>query len=478
MMDDAVAMTLAFTAAIVEEGTEIDMQPAEEENDEDTPMREDVPEEVRKNVAENTHYISTEQDPAAASTSVTETASWPPAPTDVPPVPSLLPSALAVPQEARHEEGKIHDGAIRTSSPPSVVAESAAVPSDPPVEPTTVQVVASTDAEETQSNAVEPAVSVRGSDIGTMIEDRNGTATTATFVHEGDAAELEGEKDAGKWPPAPTDVPVVPSMLPSALAVPDISTEVDHVRPQDPGLGEEASVVAEPAQSVRAGEAQREIHAGVNGERQEKEVGAEEVINSGAEKKVNGDGNGEDTRKEEQTAETTRVDEGIVADDSRRAIIDPPQSDEMPIVLVISNVLHQPLFAPLPADIEYESDEPIATPILAGMAVDLYGAALSEIFQGLRDALAHGDDAFSIKRGKELVLEQQELSLRVGEVSPSGIYRIWFPRAHSHLLPRITSMPEKSRCKRSCSCTGTVTARHRWFFTCITIRPDSSSGTR
>lgn len=425
MLDDAAAMTLASTAAIVEEETEIDMQPAEEENDDDTPMREDVPAEMREDVAENTNDIGREQDPAVASTSVSETAPWPPAPTDVPPVPSLLPSALAVPQEARHEEGKIHDGAIQNSSPLSVVAEPAAVPSDLTVEPTTAQFVAFTDAEETQSNAVEPAVSVRGSDIGTIYEDRNGTATAATSVHEGDVAESEAGKETGKWPPAPTEVPAVPSMLPSVLAVPDVSAEADHERPQDPGLGEEASVIAEPAGSVRAGEAPREIDAGVNGERQEKEDGTEKVINSGAEKKVIGDVNGEDSHKEEQTAEPTRVDNGTVADDSKGAIVDPPQSHEMPIVLVISNVHYQPLFAPLPADIEYESDEPIESPILAGMAVDLYGAALSEIFQGLRDALAHGDDAFSIKRGKELVLEQQELSLRVGEVSHDRIYRSW-----------------------------------------------------
>jgi hypothetical protein len=413
MMDDAVAMTLASTGAVAAEEIEIDMQPAEEENDDDTPMREDVPEEVQEEVTEDVNDINTELGPGVGSAPVSEPASWPPAPTDVPPVPSLLPSALAVPQEAQHEEGKVHEGAISTSRPASVVAEPAAVPADPSLEPTTAQLVAPADGEETRSNAVEPAASVRGSDIGTVNEDYIGTATAATSVNGGDAG-----KDEEKWPPAPTEVPAVPSMLPSVLAVPDASVDKAGAVAAESGRGEEASVVAEPAGSVRAEDASRDIDGGVDGAVNGDDAGG--VSTNGVEKEVSGDVDGQDAR-EEELAETVQGESETVAGGSIATDINTPQSQKMPIVLVISNVRHQPLFATLPSDVEYESDEPVGPPILAGMAVDLYETALSEIFQGLRDALAHSDDAFSIKRGKELVLEQQELSLRVGEVSLRGM---------------------------------------------------------
>jgi hypothetical protein len=409
MIDDAVAMTLASSTGIVVEETEIDMRPVEEENDGDTPMRED-PEEINGKTTEQ------QLNPISA-----DTLPWPPAPTDVPAVPSLLPSALAVPQENRHEEGKIHDGA-KTSSPPSIIAEPAATD---PAAPNPLLTLSRE--EDTESNVVEPAFSVRGSDMGTINEDRNGTTTAATSVHGGDA---EATNEAGKWPPAPTEVPAVPSMLPTALSVPDAATEEGAHEKGEAGR-EEASVVAEPAGSVGAEAAQAVEVDGV-------EVDGVKGVEEKDVQKTNGD-SGDAVREEYQTVQAeikndvgkTNGDVGEADEEDPHTVqeeenledskTDVNPSEEMPIVLVISNVLHQPLFAPLPSDLEYESDEPIGPPILAGMAVDVYGAALSEVFQGLRDALARSDDAFSVKRGKEMVLEQQELSLRVGEVSSSRI---------------------------------------------------------
>lgn len=444
MIDDtAIAMTLASSTAIVVEETEIDMRPAEEENDDDTPMLEDAPEESN-GIGATEDYPITEP-----TTSASKTESWPPAPTDVPPVPSLLPSALAVPQENRHEEGKIHDGAVKTSSPPSVIAEAADASSNPLPEPTNARLTTLTrEAEDTESNAVEPAFSVRGSDMGTINEERNGTITAATSVHGGDTVEPETGNEAGKWPPAPTEVPAVPSMLPSALAVPDAVTEEAGAHEQigESGRGKEASVIAEPAGSVGANAASLDVAAGVEGAGQDANGNAGENINGGAEKDTNGDLGGDKIDvKDEEIATTVQAEDDLTAEDSK-ADIKPSQSDDMPIVLVISDTNHQPLFAPLPSDLEYESDEPVGPPILAGMAVDVYGAALSEVFQGLRDALAHGNDAFSVKRGKELVLEQQELSLRVGEVSDT--LEMPVSESSSHFCVfffRTTSMPEKSR---------------------------------
>lgn len=395
MVDDtADPFVRVMTGEILVEEVEIDMRPAEEE-DTDTPMREDGDESRVGDGDADESRIEADAD-----------ASWPPAPTDVPPVPSLLPSALAVPPTAQHEEGKIQDRG--SGGAESVVADLGQVPLDD-------DVPRDGDA---ASERVEPALS-RGSDGG-YTNDARAPGTTGT------APPSVGDQDA-QWP-APTEVPPVPSLLPSALAVPDAG---------EPSGGErrerrEESVRAEPAGSVVRG-------AGSHQSR-ERENGAESV-------------------------------------DEVPSVIGDSSTDDhaVPLVLVINETSHQPLFAPLPSGMRYDAPKTLGQPLLAGMAVDVFRAPLSEVFQALRDALAERDDEFSVKRGKELVLDVPALQLSLGEVSrptePLGARLTFHGR-------RITSMPGKSRCTTSSSSSGTVMPSHPWSCASCTITRGSSKSTR
>lgn len=374
--------------AIVEE-TEIDMQPADED-DVDTPMREDEP--STTTMAEPT--ISEEP----ATTTITETEpAWPPQPTDVPPVPSLLPSALSVPQETRHEEGKIHDGDIpQTTETASVVAQLADEPSGELTQKLGRGGDGKTPAgeDDATSQVVEPALSVRGSEFGTNV----GPGTTAppsaapSIIDNTDqqqqrqeGGEMSKEQEAN-WPPAPTEVPAVPSMLPSALAVPEPVAGEGVARAEGEGRG---SAVADDGSVV---------------------VGGEKPLEEG-----------KSLQKGKELEESRDAVVPVIVGEST---IDP---DLVPIVLVINATQHRTLFSPLPEGIRYlvsdangeEQDltDSVGDPLLSGMAVDVFRAPLSEVFQGLRDALVERDSDFSVKRGKELVLDVPELELSVGEVS-------------------------------------------------------------
>jgi hypothetical protein len=474
MVDDADAggQPTIVEETMVEE-TEIVMQPAEEErdgdSDGDTPMREDGNDSIvvleedafeplpvarlpqtNVNIAPSQQQLPSEETISMSSPSV----NWPPQPTDVPPVPSLLPSALAVPQDIKHQEGKIHDATHHSSTQDlvdstdgrpvdadaaSIIAEpdatAAAVISRPPT-PSATQPLQETaekadDASmmETRSNYVEPAGSVRESDFdgtgitgtapnsvaGDAVEDRMNTSTTATTPL------VPGS--GGKWPPAPTEVPAVPSLLPSALAVPDHVHDGEngvlsssgregklHVEGDGRGGKEESeSVVAEPAGSVRAAETSASVRE--NGKHGDDGV----------------EGKGED---EEDDASSVFTGKSELGDGATGGTGTQQTSDLLPpIIIVITNTRHQPLFAPLPAGVEYPfpsagSGEVGKTtsgagwdtlsPILPDLQAELADAPMSELFMALRVSLG---EEFAAERGKELVIYQEELGLKVGEVS-------------------------------------------------------------
>ncbi|KAJ9118765.1 hypothetical protein QFC22_003986 [Naganishia vaughanmartiniae] len=460
MVDD-VDQPAMVEETMVEE-TEIVMQPAEEEgdgdSDGDTPMREDgdesiiIMEEIAveafpTNTApeETSINIAPPQQSEETVSMSSVSANWPPQPTDVPPVPSLLPSALAVPQDIRHQEGKIHDATHHSSahgglvdSPDdkavdedaaSIIAEpDPAAPHPPatsaaPQAQVTAEKADDTTMLETRSNFVEPAGSVRESDFGgtgmtatapnsvadDAVEERTNTATSTTPLVPGSAA---------KWPPAPTEVPAVPSLLPSALAVPDRVDSENGVLSSSGregklhaeasgrvGREETESVVAEPAGSVRAAEAATSVRA--NG---------------------NHGGDDEDDASSVFTAKS-ELGENTAGGTGTK------QKDPLPpIIVVVSNTRHQPLFAPLPAGIEYafpsaDSDESgkatsvgwdTSSPILPDLQTDLADAPICELFVALRISLG---EEFAETRGKELIIYQEELGLKVGEVSTAFFSR-------------------------------------------------------
>lgn len=382
---------------------EIDMQPAEED-DVDTPMREDEPSTVEMTAQESIKEAETPNHEKSTS--------WPPEPTDVPPVPSLLPSALSVPQETRHEEGKIHDGEIpRGGETASVVAEPAG---DTERQTTSgegklglAQGKTEDDDGDATSEVVEPALSVRASEVGTAhgsgttgppsaapsIAGQEGETSSSAI---GEQPKKRGEGETTHWPPAPTDVPAVPSLSPSALAVPEL-TEGEGAREA------RGSVVAD-AGSVKG-------ETGVVepiGEKSRAEVGS---LEEG--KQLEGGKQGEESN---QAAVPIII--GASASDA----------ETVPIILVINATHHVTLFRPLPSATRYHATDAngesrdltdsVAGPLLKGMEVDVYRAPLSEVFQALRDALVERDPEFSVKRGKELVLDIRELQLSIGEVSP------------------------------------------------------------
>lgn len=372
MLEDEV---IVITDQVLVEETEIVMQPAEEEDDVDTPMREDEPSTTTMDTVTSapTPISTTPADPT-----------WPPQPTDVPPVPSLLPSALSVPQETRHEEGKIHDGETpQNDEPTSIVAEPTADMERP---------------DDATSQVVEPAMSVRGSEFGTNI----GPGTTAPPsaapsisdpVNQSQQQEqgvTTSEQGKDNWPPAPTEVPAVPSLLPSALAVPDPVAGEGVVRADG---GEKGSVVADDGSVA---------------------VGGEKPL-----QKVESLEKGKDHQEEKPAGAAVPIVVGEA----------PADPDLVPIVLILNGTHHRTLFSPLPSGTKYlvpdangeERDltDDVGEPLLSGMAVDVFRAPLSEVFQGLRDALVEWDPEFSVKRGKELVLDVPELELSVGEVSSS-----------------------------------------------------------
>lgn len=196
---------------------------------------------------------------------------------------------------------------------------------------------------------------------------------------------MSKEQEAN-WPPAPTEVPAVPSMLPSALAVPEPVAGEGVARAEGEGRG---SAVADDGSVV---------------------VGGEKPLEEG-----------KSLQKGKELEESRDAVVPVIVGEST---IDP---DLVPIVLVINATQHRTLFSPLPEGIRYlvsdangeEQDltDSVGDPLLSGMAVDVFRAPLSEVFQGLRDALVERDSDFSVKRGKELVLDVPELELSVGEVS-------------------------------------------------------------
>ncbi|KAJ9101259.1 hypothetical protein QFC21_003478 [Naganishia friedmannii] len=434
--------------------TEIVMQPAEEEregdSDGDTPMREDGDESIIILEETTVEALPTHAAPETATmmgqpseetvSMVPASATWPPQPTDVPAVPSLLPSALAVPQDIRHQEGKIHDATHHSSAhelvdsqddravdpdAASIIAEPDVTVSHPPTtsppqpQETAEKAHDTTMMLETRSNFVEPAESVRESDFG-------GTGMTATAPNSvaGDSPEgrlntnttktplLPGS--AGKWPPAPTEVPAVPSLLPSALAVPDrVSSENGvlsssgkerkvHIEGNGGGKEETESVVAEPAGSVQAAETAASVRG--NG-------------------KHGGDGEAE----EEDDASSVFTGKSELGEPMAGGMGTQPGGDLLPpIIIVVNNTRHQPLFAPLPAGVEYSfpsagSDEAakttaarwdISSPILPDLQAELADAPIIELFMALRISLG---EEFAASRGKELVIYQEELGLKIGE---------------------------------------------------------------
>ncbi|KAJ9110627.1 hypothetical protein QFC19_001456 [Naganishia cerealis] len=448
MVDDAADVVPITVEEVVVEETEIDMQPAEEDqegdNDGDTPMREDEDDPVVRfmdeelGVSPAVETTSNIAQPSEETVSMSSTnANWPPQPTDVPAVPSLLPSALAVPQDITHQEGKIHDATLRsaTADPsdsqqgrtvdPEAASIIAEAESPATLHPTILAETQTREAEqrdrdaaaETQSNLVEPAGSVRESDFGT------GMTGTAPNSVAGDATEerantlttpMAGVGDDGrdgKWPPAPTEVPAVPSLLPSALAVPNVvapdadggvdaqipTGDMANMEKNGAGREESASVVAEPAGSVRAGEGEGSVRAD------------EGLVQSGT------------AEHEDDVASPASVLDAAQS----TAGTQQQHADLPPIVIVIDSTRHQPLFSPLPAGVEYPFPVPASesgdqqrrewdtsSPILPDLQAELADAPMSELFMALRVSL--GED-FAEERGKELVIYQEELGLKVGE---------------------------------------------------------------
>ncbi len=256
------------------------------------------------------------------------------------------------------------------------------------------------------------------------------------------------------WPPAPTDLPAVPSRLPDALSaatyahppVDDASAEPGAHAEADvragaglPGV-ETASVKAEPAESVAPTEmggptvlAREAADAGlaagpVNG-LMKHTISADDSAANGAP----ADHVGEPDVAQEDEDEDEQEDEGADFDEDTT-------EDLLPPILLHFGAAVQPLFFPLPGDVdidvapaEGEAEAAGAArtgtgtgaalnpdPLLVDRADDLLFTPLEVFFGALRSAA--GDD-WAEDKHVDMVLEQKDVQLTISEVRMTWLCR-------------------------------------------------------
>jgi hypothetical protein len=250
------------------------------------------------------------------------------------------------------------------------------------------------------------------------------------------------------WPPAPTDIPAVPSRLPDAISVvasglaaehaeagtPGDSAEVlvEHasVRAEAPGSVSEVKVVDEPEES-RA-QVSKE-HSNADAEGTEQEVAADEPAEPSstalAAQQQEGD-------LEDQDVPENEYDEFIIEASHQEHHEDGEDVDEEsmedvipPILLVFSETHHRSLFYPLPADVEHplpsSSTEP-TEPLCADRAEELVHVPLEDFFTELRGELG---EEWREDRGIDMVLDQRDVRLAIRQVSVLTFYPLFLPSA-------------------------------------------------
>lgn len=310
---------------------------------------------------------------------------WPPAPTSVPPVPSQLARATAIPQELEHAEGKLSRSEVN-----SVVAE-------PPASPALTVASTAQHSEAAQIPTVEQASSLpsahdQKADVIDTVAEPLLASTEHDSVQEEEAVGVDFEAVKS---PAETSKTLVETDT--------IEESKSHPSPRVQDVSDSVNVTTTLQSHV---ESRETLPLLVTEHAKADEIKA----------------NGQDDAQHNDTEEAN----------------DGEDHPEQPPFILVERVdgVYQPLFTPIPLDLqdalrleldsrstEVSVDEDAQTEVVTDfasplisedVAEDLLKAPLSDLFTTLRAALGSDWDE---NRGSEMFLSEKKLRLRIGEVS-------------------------------------------------------------
>jgi hypothetical protein len=296
-----------------------------------------------------------------------ENADWPPAPTEVPPVPSRLPDATLVPGSLNQGETKFVQ-----SQANSVVAE-------PPVSPSRTMASLPTVAQPLEANVIEgiPVAVENGRQVELNLEKEQKREETAETAVLGDELVLENEPFV---PPGDETIINVNVIEPTRDSSENSHVMVDEIKETYPS----SQAAVEETEAVKP-----ELDA--------KTEGIHEI-------------------QHENEESTIHSDEQLEKVEEAPALL--------PIVVDIFDGVYRPLFYPLSLEMQEgfeilsegatEKQAGLERPLLPDMAEDLLRSPLRDLFVALRAAL--GDD-WDESRGTEMILHEKALGLKIGEVS-------------------------------------------------------------
>lgn len=309
---------------------------------------------------------------------------WPPAPTSVPPVPSQLARATAIPQELEHAEGKLSRSEVN-----SVVAE-------PPASPALTVASTAQHSEAAQIFTVEQASSLPSAhDQKADVIDTEAEPLVQPTEHDSVQEEAVGDDfETVKSPAEPSK---------TLVETDTIEESKSHPSPRIQDVSDSVNATTTLQSHV---ESRETLPLLVKEHAKADEIKA----------------NGQDDAQHNDTEEAN----------------DGEDHPEQPTFILVERVdgVYQPLFTPIPLDLqdalrleldsrstEVSVDEDAQTEVVTDfasplisedVAEDLLKAPLSDLFTTLRAALGSDWDE---NRGSEMFLSEKKLRLRIGEVS-------------------------------------------------------------